>query len=483
MARILVGIDINPMDDEQVALCQLAQKHLHLSAKEIASSFERVGSGDSEAEDLDERDGNDLSETHAHDFISSDRAVLEGDNADTGRLKDEGGDEDSRYFPAANLDESFASEDVESGFEGEAKNNDQIATSPSTSTISMNIDVRRETSFGTCKQERTDLATQNSLTTSSAAALEPESSAAFANLEAVSKTPFEEGSRMFQDLVTCPKAINEEANESRSLPQEAFNPPRFQDLAFGGSSSAVPFVGSEASPSTLPEPVPEPVSTGNFDPPRFQDFKFGGSSSAVPFLGSEIKPFTSPERTSEPVSNSIFNISNISSTQAPQNTFYPPPFGQDFTFGGNNSKVSFTASQQTSSNPPVPVPEFSSANASSVPGTSVAQDVSSVIPQNEEIATEEETSNTDTVGKECAENNAPKLNTPNKKIPRGKNSKEEAQNNEEPRKENPKIDSLNRGQRRAASQERKAAEKKAQAQANTAAHRGRCAVAMAMMGE
>ena len=441
MARILVGIDINPMDDEQVALCQLAQKYLGVGANEIASSFEKVGSGENrEAEDLDERDENVLSETHAHNFSLGDNAVLEGDIAEAGRPRDEGTDEDSHHFSAAALDDFPVPRGPESGFEGEINNHDQTATSPSTSMISMNIDVQRETSFETCKQERTDPAPQNSLTTSTAAALEPESSAAFANVEAASKTPFKEGSRMFQDLLKCPKAINEEANESPSLPQEAFNPPRFQDFEFGGSSSAVPFVGSETSPSALPEPTPEPIPTG------------------------------------------IFNFSNTFLAKAPQDTFDPPRLGQNFAFGRTNSRVSFTANQRTSSNLQASITELQWANASSVPGPSSAQNISSLISQAEENTTDEETSTKNTVEKERAEKNAPELTTPHKKTPKGKKPNEEVSKNEELKKEEPKVDGPNRGQRRAASRERKAAEKKAQAQANTAAYRGRSAVAMALMG-
>ena len=46
MARILVDIDIDPMDNEQKALCQLAQKHLGLSAKEIANKFAKAESSE-----------------------------------------------------------------------------------------------------------------------------------------------------------------------------------------------------------------------------------------------------------------------------------------------------------------------------------------------------------------------------------------------------------------------------------------------------
>lgn len=369
LARILVGIDVDPMDDEQVALCQLAQKHLVLSAKEINNMLAKPGL--SEDRDIEDgRDESNLQATHTENASSS-TSVCESNNLES-------------TFPIAEANASSIAA---------ATDGDYV----------------------------------------------PESPAAFATFKAVSKTPLRYCSLVSPALEKCPKAINEETNESPSLPQEVFNPPRFQDFAFGASSSAVPFVGNEIKPSALPEPTPEPVPTGNF------------------------------------------NISSTSLAQAPQTTSDPPRFGQDCTFCGNNSKVSFTANQQTSSSPPAPVSESLSANAFSVPGTSLTQDISSVIPQAEENATEEEIPNKDTVNKERAEENAPEVNIPSKENPLRKKAKGEARNKEEPKKEEPKVQGPNRGQRRALSRERKAAEKKAQAQANTAAYRGRTAVAIAMM--
>lgn len=376
MARILVGIDIDPMDDEQVALCQLAQKYLGLNANEITNKLAKPESSE-DGEVEDERDESNLQATHSENASSS-TFVSESNNLES-------------TFPIAEAN----------------------ASSIAAATDGENV---------------------------------PESPAAFATFKAVLQKPFEKGSIISQDLIKSPEDTNEEANDSASVLQDVFNPPRFQDFNFGGSSSAVHFIGNETKPSALPELISEP------------------------------KPF------------SIFNISNTSSVQASQSAIDPPRFGQDFAFGSSNGNVSFTANQQTSSNPPASGSEVQSPNASSLPGTSETQDTSSAskIAQAKETTTEEQFPNKDPTENENTKKHAPEIYTPSKTTPKGDNpnkkaQKKKSQKEEEPRKEKPKFDGLNRNQRRAASRERKSAEKKAQAQAETTRHRGRSEVARAMM--
>lgn len=375
MARILVGTDVDPMDDEQIALCQLAQIYLGLSAEDIASSFEKAGSSENR-EVEDERVESNLEPTHV-DNVSASMSTSESN-----KLK-----------PTVPITEATA----------EAKEPGSHDTS-------------------------------NARRLRGAAAAEKEILGPLGLDSEVG-----EGSQKFQDLGEGTETVNKEANTTPSLPQEAFSAPRFEDLKFGGSSGGVPVFGSEIKSLALPEPTLEPASTG------------------------------------------IFNASSTSSAQALRNAYDPPQFKQHFSFGGSNGKVSSTAIQQTSSSPSAPVSESQSASASSGPDTPVAQDISSTNAQAEQKATEEDISDKTTIRKDVTEENAPNMNIPSKKNIKSKKAKKEARKKENPKKKEPKVEGPNRGQRRAASRERKAAEKKAQALAKTAAHRGRSAVALAMM--
>ena len=373
MARILVGTDVDPMDDEQIALCQLAQIYLGLSAEEIASSFEKAGSSENR-EVEDERVESNLEPTHV-DNVSASMST-----SDSNKLK-----------PTVPITEATA---------GAKEPGSHDTSNP-----------RRLRGVAAAEKEIPG------------------------PLELGSRDG--EGSQIFQDLGEGTETVIEEANTTPSLPQEAFSAPRFEELNFGGSSGGLPVFGSETNFSPIPEPTTAPVSTG------------------------------------------IFTASSISSAQALRNAYDPPRFGQDFIFDGSNGKVSSTANQPTSSSPSAPVSESQSASASSGPDTPLVQDISSTNAQAEEKASEE-ISDKDTVEKEVTEENAPNMNIRSKKNIKSKKAKKEDPKKEEPKKE-PKVEGPNRGQRRAASRERKAAEKKAQALAKTAGHRERSAVALAMM--
>ena len=68
--RIICMADVNSMDEEQIALCQLAKKHLGLNATKISQIFEKAGaSGDREIEE--ERDESDIPERVASEASPS----------------------------------------------------------------------------------------------------------------------------------------------------------------------------------------------------------------------------------------------------------------------------------------------------------------------------------------------------------------------------------------------------------------------------
>lgn len=72
LASVLDGVDVNPSDDEQMALCQLASEHLGLNAMEIINTFE-IGKArarrDSQIEE--ERDESGVPETYAGELSTS----------------------------------------------------------------------------------------------------------------------------------------------------------------------------------------------------------------------------------------------------------------------------------------------------------------------------------------------------------------------------------------------------------------------------
>ncbi|KAL9067991.1 MAG: hypothetical protein Q9161_006514 [Pseudevernia consocians] len=270
---------------------------------------------------------------------------------------------------------------------------------------------------------------QNPFSPLPTAAPKPASSAESASLKSFSEKPVGSGSPIFPDLGVGNEAVKEEANNFVGLPKEAFNAPRLQDFRFGGNSDGVPFFGSENESLTPSIPASEPASTG------------------------------------------LFNLSSTSLAQAPGNAYDPSRFEQDFNFGGSNGPVLFTASSNTSSSLPARTPEVGSASASSALGASLAQN------QAEENAPKEGIPENDTIKNEGTEKDVSDPNMPNKK----KAMEEARKKEEEARKEKPKFEGPNRNQRRAASRERKAAEKKAQAAVVHATQRGRKAVERAMM--
>ena len=189
-----------------------------------------------------------------------------------------------------------------------------------------------------------------------------------------------------------------------------------------------------------------------FKAPSFEDFKFGEGSGAIVFTGANESSALTEEPsalTKEPPAATASGIFNSSSAtiQAPMNDD-PPPFEQNFNFGGSNAAVSFTASQKV---PPLPTlaPELESAAASLVLGTPLAEESPAVtVEANNEMPNEEAT---------------------NKKAnAKAKKAEEKARKAEERKEAALKSKGPNRNQRRAASRERRAAEKKAKAEAKKA---------------
>lgn len=355
---------------------------------------------------------------------SEDRAVHEDAEAEADGSKDGVEDKDNCHDPAAVLNEFATPGGHEGGFDGESNIDNQSATSspPPDNGKGKSSDIWEDVSFGIGKQEPTALETQNPFTASPATAIEPESSTGSATSESSPETPPSgEGSPIFQDAGVGDDATNEEVDAIPSLPKETFNAP------------------------------------------RFEDFDFGGSSSGVPFIGSENKSLATAGPTSEPTPTGIFNLPRASLAESPITADDPPRFEQDFNFGGSNRQVSFTASQATSS------PKLELIGASSPLAASSTQNITPMIHQVEanapkEVITDEHTSN-------------PTLPTNNNKT-KTNNAKEDSRKSAPI----PKPEGPNRSQRRAASRERKAAEKKAQATAGDAVRRGRMAVARELMG-
>ena len=258
------------------------------------------------------------------------------------------------------------------------------------------------------------------------------------------KMPLAEGSRVFQDLGMGNENVQQEADAVPVLSKEAFKAPRFEDFKFGEGSGTILFTGSEKESSALTE---------------------GSSASS---------------------SSGIFNLASVHTAQAPVDAYTPPTFGQDFNFGGSDTAVSFTASQNAPSCLPTPAPEIKMAAAFSNPGTHLVEDSPAVIAEaNNEVPNEE----TSEAIEEGSKTDALSPNTQKSKKAQAKAKKaEEKARKVEERKEAALLaKGPNRNQRRAASRERKAREKEAQAEAKkaqsaaTKAAERRRAVATAMM--
>ena len=261
---------------------------------------------------------------------------------------------------------------------------------------------------------------------SSAAELEQDSSTGSVARNSSPKTPLAEGSRVFRDLGVGNNNVQQGEDAIPDLPKEAFNAPRLEDFVFGESGGAIVFTGSENEFSGLAEGAPASPSSG------------------------------------------IFNLTSAS-TQASINADDPPPFEQNFNFGGSNSAVSFTASQNAPSSLPTSAPELDSAAASSVLGTSLAEDPPAVIAQVDDDAPNEEASDKKVIEEETKADGLGPNKQPNKKAKaKAKKAQEKARKTEERKEAKLKAKGPNRNQRRAASRERKAAEKKAQAEAKKA---------------
>lgn len=243
--------------------------------------------------------------------IAEDSTELTADDGEADGSKDERGDEDNADSSAAILKEFTVPQGHEDGFDGDIKTRNQIFTNGSIQADGKSSNIWKETSFGVGKQEGSFSEYQDPSTAPPTTTLTTESIVNFAKSKAV-QTPLEEGSPVFQDLIVANEAASEERNAVPSLPKEAFHAPQFQDFNFGSSGGGVPFsfTGSQDLSLALPEPTPEPASTG------------------------------------------LFNFHSESSAQPPTKGSPPRQFTQDFNFSDNNSAVPFTATSKTPSPPP-----------------------------------------------------------------------------------------------------------------------------------
>ena len=261
------------------------------------------------------------------------------------------------------------------------------------------------------------------------------------------KMPLAEGSRVFQGLGMGNESTPHEADATSGVPKEAFNAPTLEDFVFGESSGAILFTGSGNESSALGEASPASPSSG------------------------------------------IFNLTSASIAQAPVNAYAPSTFGQNFNFGGSNTAVSFTASQNAPSCLPISAPELGSAAAFSVPGTSLAEDSPAVTAEADDEVPNEEASDKKALEEDSkADALSPNKQTTKKAKAKAKKVQEKARKTEERKEAALNAKGPNRNQRRAASRERRATEKKAQAEAKkaqsatTKAAERRRAVATALMG-
>ena len=259
------------------------------------------------------------------------------------------------------------------------------------------------------------------------------------------KMPLAEGPRVFQDLEMGSESVPQEAATVPDLPKEAFKAPRFEDFNFGESSGAILFTGSENPSSALTAGTPASPSPG------------------------------------------LFHLTSAS-TQAPVKANDRPPFEQNFNFGGNNTAVSFTASQKAPPCLPNSAPELESAAASSILGKTWTKNSPAVTAQAEDEVPIEEASD-----KPLEEDAKADVLSPNKQMKKkaraqAKKAQEKVRKVEERKEAALEAKGPNRNQGRAASRGRRGAEKKAQADAKKAqsaamkAASRRRAVANAMMG-
>lgn len=280
MAGLLHNMDVDPKDDEQTALCQLACKHLGFDPIEVADSFVKAGpSGGKQVEG--ECNGSGVSPKHAKDnspqkftYESSKHqpiSAVAGANDSSTIAETKGkGPESPSTFDGGRRPEVGAAGEATLGPLGLGLKDD----SPM---------VKSKPTHGGPKP---------------------------------SKTP------IFKGLYPTPTDTPSET--SNAVPKEAFKAPKSQDFKFGESSGPVLFTGSK-----------------NRDPPRFvRDFNFGGSNGGVSFTPAQKAPSSQPpltqawEEPSEEATHPSPSAAQDPTKTAPSHPSTPTP-----TPSNNNNKI------------------------------------------------------------------------------------------------------------------------------------------------
>ncbi len=306
MAGVLEHKDVDPMDEEQTALYQLARKHLGIDVTEIDSSFEKPGAnGDNGVEEGGDASG--VREAHLGDLTSSistsktnkhqPKFAVTGANVSSlfASIGGKGVSESPDTFHARRRCELAAAEEkllgpLGLGFEDgsptlKTKPVFETAKSPkkskfmgffpkstdtpseglgSYSTVSANdIDQVTPARTGGTRgiargewkvagddlQEFTEVfrgpKAQPIDLLSPPAAFKPEPSAGFTIFNSVLTTSSGKGSPISQNLGARDEAANKGAHTTPSFSKDAFRAAETKDFNFGESSRGAPFIGSD----------------------------------------------------------------------------------------------------------------------------------------------------------------------------------------------------------------------------------------------
>ena len=245
MASVHDNKDVNPKDNEQTALCQLACKHLGFDATEFADIF------------------------------------VEAEPSGSRKVKDERNE-------SGDL-EKHASEDSPWTFTSESSKHQPIhaiagANDSSMVAAAKGKDVSKSPDTFEARRPR-------EVTVTDEANLGPLGLGCEDGSPQVKSKPTPDGptspkTSIFKGLFLNP--TDTPSNTWDAVPKKAFKAPEIHNFKFGESSGPVPFLGN-----------------GKCDPPRFgQDFNFGSSNCGVPFTATQKAP-SSPRAPAAETSSTI----------------------------------------------------------------------------------------------------------------------------------------------------------------------------------
>ena len=254
MAGVDDNKDVDPTDNEQTVLCQLACKHLGFDTNEVDNIFVKAGpSGSRQIEE--EGNGSGVSPKHAK--VYSPRKFTSKSSNPRPIIAIAGANDSSIVAEAKG-------KAPESANTFDAKRRCEVAAAGKATLGPLGLGLEDYSPM--MKSEPT-----------------PDGPTS-------SKTP------IFKDLF--PNPTDTPSETSNAVPKETFKAPQTQDFKFGESSGSVPLLGSD-----------------NRQPPRFgQDFNFGGSNSGVPFTAAQKAPPSQPAPTAKTSSTAAFSGPDSSST-------------------------------------------------------------------------------------------------------------------------------------------------------------------------